>query len=128
METKREMPDEVKNEIMPDGKKRVVTEKIPEKYLKEMEENGKKKGQLVQQYLQMSVKADNMALEKQEMLKKIKEADKKIGNIVEYAFKKLKLHRRKERIWQFRKDSFVGVYNPPRPKNPVSPEPSKPKE
>ena len=127
METRREMPDEVKNQIMPDGKKRVITEKIPDKYLKEMTDNGKKKQELVQKFLQLSVQIVNTQQQQKDMLEKIKDTDKKIGNVVDYAFKKLKLHKNKDRRWSFKRDSFVGVYNPPRPKNPTPPVPSKPK-
>ena len=112
----KEMPDEVKNQIMPDGKKRVITEKIPDKYLKEMEEYKKKKGELMQKFFQLSVQIVNVQQQQKDILEKMKDTDKKIGKVVDYTFKKLKLHKRKGRRWQFRGDSFVGVYNPPSPK------------
>ncbi len=118
METRRDMPDEVKNEIMPDGKKRVITEKLPEKYLKEMQEFKLKKAKIVRQFLQVSVQIVNAQQEQKNMLEKTKDIDKKLGNIVENSFKKLKLNKDKQRNWSFKVDSFVGVYAPARPNKP----------
>ena len=115
MEMRKEMPDEVKNQII-DGKKRVITEKIPDKYLKEIEELKQKKGKAVQEFLQSSVKVVNAQQQQKDILEKVKDADKQIGDMINYTFKKLKLHRRKDRRWSIKGTDFVGVYNPPRPK------------
>jgi len=114
---RKDMPDEVKNQVMPDGEKRVITEKIPEQYLKDMEDLKRKKQGLIQQFLQISVQLINVQQTQKDILDKVKDIDKKIGNIIDYAFKKMKLHKRKDRRWQLRGTDFVGVYNSSKPKS-----------
>jgi len=122
MEIRKEMPEEVKNQIMPDGEKRIITEKIPDKYIKELEEVKQKKSKLVQQFIQASVQVVNSQQQQKDILEKVKGIEKKIGNIVDYAFKKLKLHKKgKDRRWTIRGTDFVGVVNPPKPKIKVEP-------
>lgn len=117
METRKEMPiEELKKEKI-NGKPRVITEKIPDKYVKDIEDLKRKKGGLVQQFLQISVQLVNAKNQQKVLLDKVKGIDQKIGNTVDHAFKKLKLHRRKDRRWSFKRDSFVGIYNPPKQKS-----------
>ncbi len=122
MEIRKDMPEEVKNEMI-NGKQRVITEKVPEKYMKKLQENNKKKQELLNKMLKVSVKEvdvrqklANIRKEQEDIGQQIINNRNSVQQILSGAFKKLKLGKRKEYNWQFKQNSFVGVYNPPKPK------------
>lgn len=115
-EIRKEMPEEMKNEVV-DGKKRVLTEKIPEKILKKLQESTEKKNKALQEILNASVAEMEAHTMKEQAYEKLKNAKKSMQNYLNTGAKKLKLNKKKDYYWRFdRKDSFVGVYNPPKPK------------
>ena len=124
MEVSRNMPEEVKNQVMPDGKKRVVTEKIPEKFVKRIQDGVKKKQKLTRDFLQISVNIVNFQRAQQELIDRLKSNDDNITETIKRAGQKMKLGKRKEYNWRYDgRDSFIGVYNPPKPKKPEPPKP-----
>lgn len=119
MEIRKEMPEEVKNQIV-DGKKRVITEKIPEKFAKKITEKLQLKGKRIQQFFQLSLTVAKAQQKQQETLQLFKSVEDSIADTLKRAFKKLGLTKKQKEGYNFRfdgKDSFIGVYNPPRPKN-----------
>lgn len=117
MEVRKTMPEEVKNQIMPNGKKRVVTEKLPDKLLKKFQDGIKKKQKLSQDFFQLSVDIVNAEKAQRELVDRLKANNDSLKDIVTRAGQKLRLQKRKEYNWRFdRRDSFIGVYNPPKPK------------
>ena len=123
MEIRKAMPDEVKNQTLPDGRKRVVTEKIPEKYLKKLQENEQRKQELLNKMLGASIreidtrkKLRDIQQRQEEIKQSLIDNQKNVQAIINNAFKKMKLGKQKDREWQVKHGSFVGVINPPRPK------------
>jgi len=117
MEISKNMPEEVKNQKTPDGKPRVITEKIPEKLAKKITEKLQLKGKRIQQFLQLSVSIAKAQQKQQEFLGLFKSVEDSISDNLQRAFKKLGLKKKTD--YQFRfdgRDSFIGVYNPPKPK------------
>lgn len=116
MEIRKEMPEEVKNEIV-DGKKRVITEKIPEKFAKKIAEKLALKNKRLQSFVQISFQLAKAQAMQQELLKDLKSVGESISGAINDSFKRLKLAKRKDYNWRFDgKENFVGVYNPPKPK------------
>jgi len=115
------IPEEVKNQIMPDSKKRVITEKLSQRYLDDLEKINREKQQLLNQMLSISVRIVDMQKQQQTIREKIQNNTQKQQNTLEHAFKKMKLGKKKEYRWQFRQDSFVGVLNPTKKKAPENP-------
>jgi len=116
METRKEMPEEVKNQMV-NGKKRVITEKIPENLAKDLKTKRDKKNTLLQGFLRLSLQIANAEAQQVQMLEKIKNQEQVIGSAIEHSFKKMKLRKQSE--YQFRfdgKENFIGIYNPPKPK------------
>jgi len=125
MDVRRNMPEEVKNQTMSNGKKRVVTEKIPDKFVEKIQGGIKKKQQLTNQFLQLSVNIVNAQKAQRELIDRLKSNDDSISDTLKRAGQKMKLAKRTEYNWRFDgRDSFIGVYNPPKPKS----TPTKPKE
>ena len=125
MDVRREMPEEVKNQIMPNGKKRVVTEKISDKFVKKIHETIRKKQKLTNQFLQLSIKVVQAEKAQQELLETLRATSNDTITVLQRASQKMKLQKRKDYNWRFDgRDSFVGVYNPPKPKS-VKPEEKK---
>lgn len=113
METRKEMPEEVKNQII-DGKKRVVTVALPEKIKNGIDEKKKQKGQLAQKFFQISLNVTRGQTVMQDISKQMEGIDESIKGRVQDGFKKLRLGKQKDRQWRFdNRDSFIGVYNPP---------------
>ncbi len=113
---KKEMPEEVKNQMI-NGKKRVITEKIPEDLVKDIKEKMKKKNGLLQNFLRVALSIANANTQQALLLEKMKSQEDVIGSAINHAFRKMKLKKNPE--YQFRfdgRDSFIGVYNPPKPK------------
>ncbi len=128
MEVRKDMPEEVKNQIMPNGKKRVVTEKMPDKFIKKIQDGIKKKQQLTGQFLQLSVNIVKAQKAQRELIDRLTANGDSIKDTLSRASQKLRLQKRKEYNWRFDgRDSFVGVYNPSKPKKPVQ-APVKPEE
>jgi len=113
MKTSKEIPEEVKNQII-NGKKRVVTIPLPEKQKKIIEEKKAEKGKLAQKFYQVSVAITKSQKVTQDILTKMENIDKSISDRITEGFKKLKLKKQKERHWRFDgKENFIGIYNPP---------------
>ncbi len=128
MEVKKNMPEEVKNQIMPNGKKRVITEKLPDKLLKKYQDGIKKKQKLSQDFFRFSVNIISAQKAQRELVERMKATDDSIKDTVDRASQKLRLQKRTDYKWSFdQRDSFIGVYNPPKPKKP-SPETVKSEE
>lgn len=117
MEVKKNVPEEVKNQMI-DGKPRVVTEKIPEKFAKKIQEKLQKKQKLLNQFLQLSINILNAQEDQRNIAKTLKETKESITGNINIAFKKLRLGKKKYYHWRYDgRDSFIGVYNPPKPKS-----------
>jgi len=117
MEISKNIPEEIKNQKTPDGKPRVITEKIPEDLVKDIKEKIGKKNGLLQNFLRISLQIANANTQQAQLLEKMKNQEDVIGSAINHAFRKMKLKKKAE--YQFRfdgKENFVGVYNPPRPK------------
>ena len=122
MEVRKDIPEEVKNQII-DGKPRVITEKIPEKLAKKITEKLQLKGKRMQQFLQLSVNIVNAQKKQQELVGLFKSVEDSVSDTLKRAFKKLGLAKKKEYSFRFDgRDSFIGVYNPPKPKPKTQPE------
>ncbi len=118
MDITRKMPEEVKNQMI-DGKKRVITEKIPDNLIKDIMEKVKKKSGLFQHFVQMALRIANAQVEQTKTLEKMKNQEQVIGSAINYAHRKMKLAKKKGYSWRFDgKENFIGVYNPPKPKKP----------
>lgn len=116
MEVRKNMPEEVKNQII-DGKKRVVTVSLPEKHKKIIEDKQTKKRTLAQQFYKISLNLVKGQKAVQDIVTQMENLDKSIGDRIQDGFKKLRLGKKKDRQWRFDgKGSFIGVYNPPKPK------------
>ena len=108
--------EEVKNQMI-DGKKRVVTEKLPEKFAKKIAEKLVLKKKRLQAFVQVSLQIANANEKQQEILRDLKSAGASISSVIQDSFKRLKLNKRPEYNWRFDgKENFIGVYNPPKPK------------
>ena len=117
MEVRKGMPEEVKNQVMPNGKKRVITEKIPDKYIKKIQEGIKKRQKLNQDFFQLSVNIVKAQKAQRELVDRLKANDDSVSDTLKRAGQKTKLQKNKEYNWRFDgRDSFIGVYNPPKPK------------
>ncbi len=114
MEVRKEMPEEVKNQVI-DGKKRVVTIPIPKKEEDIIAEKKKKRNVLAQNLYKLSY---NVLKGKRELVKiqeEMENLDAQIGTRIRKCADKLKLKKQPERQWRFDgKASFIGVYNPPK--------------
>jgi len=117
MDIRKEMPEEVKNQKTPDGKPRVITEKIPENLVKDIKEKVGKKNGLLQNFLRVSLQIAGANAQQVQLLEKMKNQEQVISSAINHAFSKMKLKKKTE--YQFRfsgKDEFIGVYNPPKAK------------
>ena len=114
MEIRKDMPEELKNQMV-DGKKRVIVEKIPEKLARKIEESLRKKQTLLNKFLKISINVLNAQESQREIVKSLNSLKDSISYNINNAFKKMKLAKRKNYNWQFKRDSFVGIYNPPKP-------------
>ena len=100
-------------------KSKPVEVKIPEGILKVIADLKTKKGQLVNQYLNLSFQVDELTSKKNEKRNKVKDTSERIGQKIKYAFDKLKLKKRKNYRWGYNGgDSFVGNLVPEKPKEP----------
>jgi len=106
METPKKKTEEVKP----------VIEKIPEKLLKVINETIQKKRNLLNQFLQISFQVVNAQRQQTNIADKLSNTEQSIGQKIHYAFKKMKLGKRKEYGWKYNgKDSFIG-HPIPKPK------------
>jgi len=113
MDVRKEMPNEVKNEIV-DGKKKVVTVLLPEKQKTVIEAKREERNKLAQRFYQISINVTKGQRMLNEISIRMEEIDTLIGDRIKEGFKKLKLDKQKERQWRFDgRDSFIGIYNPP---------------
>lgn len=113
MDIRKEMPEEVKNQKTPDGKPRVITEKIPENLVKDIKEKVGKKNGLLQNFLRVSLQIAGANAQQVQLLEKMKNQEQVISSAINHAFSKMKLKKKTE--YQFRfsgKDEFIGVFNP----------------
>lgn len=114
---RKEKPEEVKNQKTPDGRPRVITEKIPEKFVKKIKEKLALKNKRLQAFVQLSFTIAQAQKKQQESLDLLKSVGDSISDAINQAFKRMKLGKKKE--YRFRydgRDSFIGVMNPPKPK------------
>ena len=117
MEIRKNIPEEVKNQKTPDGKPRVITEKIPEDLVKDIKEKVGKKNTLLQGFLRISLQIAGANAQQAQILEKMKNQEQVISSAINHAFRKMKLKGKKE--YQFRfdgKENFIGVFNPSKPK------------
>ena len=114
MEMRKDMPEEVKNQMI-DGKKRVVTKEMPEKYKKKFAEKSQLKRKRIQEYLQLSLQYGAIEDRLVELRKELNSVNESLQSALENSAKKLRLNKEKERTWRFDgKGAFIGVYNPPK--------------
>ena len=120
-----ETPKKPKEEIKP------VIEKIPGHLFKAIDEVMQKKRIFLNQFLQVSFQVVNTQKQQKDIADKLNNNEQSIGQKIQYAFKKMKLGKRKEYQWKFDgKGSFVGMLIP-KPKDkknsdkPTSPAPQK---
>ncbi len=112
MDIRKETPEEVKNQMI-NGKKRVITEKIPEDLVKDIKEKMKKKNGLLQNFLRVALSIANANTQQALLLEKMKSQEDVIGSAINHAFRKMKLKKNPE--YQFRfdgRENFIGVMNP----------------
>jgi len=117
MEIRKNIPEEVKNQKTPDGKPRVITEKIPEDLVKDIKEKVGKKNTLLQGFLRISLQIAGANAQQAQLLEKIKNQEDVIGSAINHAFRKMKLKKKAEYQFRFKgKENFIGVFNPSKPK------------
>jgi len=117
LQVSKDMPDEVKKQTAPDGSPRVITKELPEKFKKKVEEKTVLRKKRLQEYLQISLQVGAMQDRLAELRKDLNSVGDSIQDAVKNGFKKLRLDRDKTRRWRFDgRTSFIGVYNPPKPK------------
>ena len=119
MEIRKNMPEEAKNQKTPDGRPRVITEKIPDNLIKDITEKIKKKSGLLHGFVQMALQIANSQEAQRDTLNKMKNQEQVINSAINYAYRKMKLGKKKG--YQFRfdgRENFIGVYNPSNPKKP----------
>ncbi len=91
--------------------------KLPEKIAKLIEELKAKKGQLINQFLNLSFQVGELKDRQDETRKKVKDNNEQIGQKIKYAFDKLRLKKRKNYRWSYNGgDSFIGTLIPEKPK------------
>lgn len=97
------------------GKPKQIEEKIPEKYLKTIEEVKGKKAGLINAFLQLSVKLVKLQTQQKETLDKIDNANESLGAKIKDAFTKMRLKKKDNYAWTYNGgDSFVGIERPPK--------------
>ncbi len=90
-----------------------VVEKIPEKLLIAINEVVNKKRTLLNQFLQVSFRVVNAQKQQKDMSDKLNNNAQSIGQKIQYAFKKMKLGKRKQYQWKYDgKDAFIGQLIP----------------
>ncbi len=90
--------------------KKVMTEKIPEKMLGDMNKHAKEKQQCSYQLLQITINILNAQEQQKDILTRMKRADDDYKKQVQYAFNKMRLNRDKNYQWRFDgRDSFTGT-------------------
>ena len=118
MDIRKNMPEEIKNQKTPDGRPRVITEKIPDNLIKDITEKIKKKSGLFQRFFQIALQVANAQKAQQDTLAKMGNQEQVISSAINHAYRKMKLGKKKG--YQFRfdgKENFIGVMNP-KPKKP----------
>ena len=116
LEVSKDMPKEVKNQKAPDGKNRVITKEMPEKFKKKVEEKMELRKKRLNEYLQLSIQVGAMEDRMTELRKELNSVGDSIQDAIKNGFKKLKLDRDKTHKWRFDgRGNFIGVYNPPKP-------------
>ena len=114
MEKRKDMPEEVKNQVI-GGKKRVVTKEMPEKFKKKFEEKSQLKRKRIQEYLQLSLQLGAFEDRLVELRKELNSVNQSLQTTLTDSAKKLRLNKDKERTWRFDgKGNFIGIYNPPK--------------
>ena len=94
-----------------------VVEKIPEKIYKVMKELSGKKGQLLQQMLNVSVQRVKLEITQKELVDKLESNAESYRAKLQDAFNKLRLKKRKNYRWGYNgKDAFIGTLIPEKPK------------
>lgn len=100
-----ERPEEKKNDQ--------VVEKIPDNLLNPIIETQKIKGQLHQQFHQISINSTSLQQKSLDTLAKMQSNEQAIGNKIKRAFDKMKLGKKKSYTWRYDgKGNFVGVPRP----------------
>ena len=98
-------------------KPKPVEVKIPEGILKVITDLKTKKGQLINQFLNLSFQLAELQDKQKETKDKVKNANEQIGQKIKYAFDKLRLKKRKNYRWGYNGgDSFIGTLIPEQPK------------
>lgn len=113
MQMRREIPEEVKNQMI-DGKKRVVTVEMPEKQKKAIEKKQEDKKKIAQKFYQIARNVAKAQRVLSELDKQMEDIDQSISDRIKEAYKKLRLNKQNDRQWRYDgRNSFIGVYNPP---------------
>lgn len=100
---KKEQPEKIKP----------VVETIPEGILKIIIDLKAKKGQLVNQFLNVSFQLAELQDKQKDVKDKVKSTNQQIGQKIKYAYDKLKLKKRKNYRWSYNGgDSFTGTLIP----------------
>lgn len=116
MDIRKEMPEEVKNQII-NGKKRVITEKIPEHLIEDIRKKSQKKGKMLETFLSLSLRVVGGQAQQALLLEKMKNQEGVVNSAVNYAYRKMRLKNKPEYDFRFDgKENFVGMYIPPKPK------------
>lgn len=114
MKVSKEMPEEVKNQII-DGKKRVVTVPLPKKITEALAKKLDQKGKLIQKFFQISMSVVKGQRAMMDISKQLEDIETSINGRMKDGFKKLRLDKQKDRQWRFDgRSNFIGVYNPPK--------------
>jgi len=113
MKVSKEMPEEVKNQII-DGKKRVVTVPMPKKIAEALAKKLDQKGKLIQKFFQISMSVVKAQRALVDVSKQLEDIEVSVNGRMKDGFKKLRLDKQKDRQWRFDgRSNFIGVYNPP---------------
>ena len=116
MDIRNEMPEEVKNQTV-NGKPRVITEKIPEKFIKKIAEKLALKNKRLHAFVQVSFQIAKGQETQQVILRDLKSVGDSLSDAIKDAYKKLKLAKKVEYKFRFDgKENFIGVMNPPKTK------------
>jgi len=99
-------------------KPKPVEVKIPDDILKVINDLKAEKGQLINQFLNLSFQVGELKDRQDETRKKVKDNNEQTSQKIKYAFDKLKLKKRKNYRWGFdgKRDIFIGTLIPEKPK------------
>lgn len=122
LEGRGEKSDTLKPTLEPKApeKPKPVVEKIPEDIMKHIRDLSAKKGNLLNQFLNVSAQTVELQTQQRTTMDKIKNTNESINAKMKYAYGKLKLNKRTDYRWSYDgQGNFIGTLMPkPKPQPP----------